>query len=207
MMVLGGFASGVRSAAFSRDGRLIITGSDDSARLWDARTGAELLRRFSFDSSDWAAVAPDGRYDGSQPGFGRLHYALGLQTIPVTTFLEKFYVPELTEAILSGAPYTGPDLRHGFGLPPAVRIVSPRSGDTVSATVTVTVEVRDQGGGVEEPRPELALRSQFRPSRCRGVCGFPAHWRQGPLRQGRPGHALRPGSDRSGDQDGLRGNH
>ena len=152
MMVLGGFASGVRSAAFSRDGRLIITGSDDSARLWDARTGAELLRRFSFDSSDWAAVAPDGRYDGSQPGFGRLHYALGLQTIPVTTFLEKFYVPELTEAILSGAPYTGPDLRHGFGLPPAVRIVSPRSGDTVSATVTVTVEVRDQGGGVEEPR-------------------------------------------------------
>jgi hypothetical protein len=152
VLVLGGFATGVRSAAFSRDGRLIITGSEDAARLWDARTGTELLRRFSVDARDWAVVAPDGRYDGSPAGFGRLHYALGLQTIALTAFAEKFYIPELTGVILSNAAYTGPDLRRGFGLPPAVRIVSPRFGDTVSAMATVIVEVRDQGGGVEDPR-------------------------------------------------------
>jgi len=151
----GGFATGVRSADFSHDGRLIITGSEDAARLWDGRTGTELLRRFTVDARDWAVVAPDGRYDGSPAGFGRLHYALGLQTIALTAFAERFYIPELTGVILSDAPYTGPDLRRGFGLPPAVRIVSPRSGDTVSAAVRVTVEVTDQGGGIGAGGPRL----------------------------------------------------
>src|SRR5207245_863704 len=112
VMVLGGgggFATGVRSAAFSRDGRLIITGSEDAARLWDARTGTELLRRFSVDARDWAVVAPDGRYDGSPAGYERLYYAVGLQTIALTAFTERFYIPELTGVILSDAPYTGPD--------------------------------------------------------------------------------------------------
>ena len=149
--VLRGFTAGVGSAAFSSsDGHLVVTGDTNSVRLWDARTGAELFRRFNVDSSDWAAVAPDGRYDGSQPGFSRLYYAIGLKTMLLTAFTEKFYAPQLTGDLLSGVPYTGPDLRHGFGLPPAVRIVSPHSGDTLSGSVLVIVEARDQGGGVKD---------------------------------------------------------
>ena len=148
--VFRGSSNGVGSAAFSRDGQLVVTGGDDSARLWDVRTGAELLRRFNVDSSEWAVVAPDGRFDGSDAGYKRLYYSFGLHPIDLDAFFQKFFKYDLIGDLLSGAPYTGPDLRRGFGLPPAVRIVFPHPGETVSSTVTVVVEARDQGGGMED---------------------------------------------------------
>ena len=41
-LVLGGHKSRVRSAAFSRDGKRIVTTSDTAVRLWDADSGKEL---------------------------------------------------------------------------------------------------------------------------------------------------------------------
>jgi WD40 repeat protein len=55
----------VRTAAFSPDGRRVITRSDDeSARLWDVRTGEPISE--SLDGHDGpvlsAAFSPDGRH-------------------------------------------------------------------------------------------------------------------------------------------------
>src|SRR5215831_1957021 len=52
----------VNSVAFSRDGRLILTGSRDrTVRLWDLPTGA-LIRTFEDpDVVNSVAFAPDGR--------------------------------------------------------------------------------------------------------------------------------------------------
>jgi WD40 repeat protein len=59
-----GHAKQVRHVAFSRDGKQLLTGSQDgTARLWDVETGKE-LRKFTGDSLwVWAAVfAPDGKH-------------------------------------------------------------------------------------------------------------------------------------------------
>jgi WD40 repeat protein len=58
-----GHSLGINAAAFSPDGRFILTGGyENSARLWEAATGRE-LRRFEGHSSSINSVAfsPDGR--------------------------------------------------------------------------------------------------------------------------------------------------
>ena len=143
----------VNSAAFSPDGRSVMTASwDNTVRLWGLSAGSELLRVFALDSSDWVAVAPDGRFDGTEGGMREMHYSNGLHTTGLDAFFETFYTPGLTDQLLAGKPHTGPDIRKGFGLAPSVRILSPLAGDTVQATATVAIAVTDQGGGAEDVR-------------------------------------------------------
>jgi WD40 repeat protein len=59
-----GHSGPIRSVAYSRDGRYVLTGSDDmTARLWEVATGLELRRFQSGISSKVEAVAfsPNGR--------------------------------------------------------------------------------------------------------------------------------------------------
>jgi len=122
LQVFRGDTRWMSSAAFSPDGRHAVTTSNDhTTRIWDVVTGSELFRRFVVDSSDWVAVAPDGRFDGTENGMRSLHYARGLQTIGLEAFFETFHTPGLTGLVLAGTPYHGPDIRTGFGMPPAVR--------------------------------------------------------------------------------------
>jgi len=50
-----------RSVAYSPDGRLFITADDKMARVWDAETGAEVLRLPHDDKVQNVAFAPTGR--------------------------------------------------------------------------------------------------------------------------------------------------
>jgi WD40 repeat protein len=59
-----GHSGPVEGIAFSPNGKYVLTGGDDqTARLWDVQTGAE-LRRFSGHSDMVHSVAfsPDGKY-------------------------------------------------------------------------------------------------------------------------------------------------
>jgi WD40 repeat protein/transcriptional regulator with XRE-family HTH domain len=64
LQIFTGHTDGLYAVAYSPDGKSVLTGStDETARLWDARTGAE-LRRFIGHTAAVEAVAfsPDGRF-------------------------------------------------------------------------------------------------------------------------------------------------
>jgi WD40 repeat protein len=63
ILTLKGHTGGIRSVAFSPDGKRIITGSDDSTvRVWDAATGRELLSlKGHIGTITSVAFSPDGR--------------------------------------------------------------------------------------------------------------------------------------------------
>jgi WD40 repeat protein len=76
LRTLEGHEGMVAAAAFSPDGRFILTGSwDGTARLWDAQTGAPLRTLAGHESLvSAAAFSPDGRFilTGSWDGTARL---------------------------------------------------------------------------------------------------------------------------------------
>jgi WD40 repeat protein len=85
-----GHSGAVNSAAFSRDGGRVLSGSrDNTIKLWDADTGA-LIRTFEGHAGEVNSVAFSplafgehrrGRYSAERTGFGALPAALSSSMI------------------------------------------------------------------------------------------------------------------------------
>jgi WD40 repeat protein/serine/threonine protein kinase/DNA-binding XRE family transcriptional regulator len=62
--ILHGHTATIRSVSFSPDGQYLLTSSDDkTARLWDARTGAEIRQFVGHTAEVWDSVfSSDGNY-------------------------------------------------------------------------------------------------------------------------------------------------
>ncbi len=89
MFVLKGHEGGINGAVFSPDGRSILTASSDhTARVWDAKTGAERLKLVGHDDAvTTAAYSRDGGkvVTGSLDGSARIwdaHSGQLLRTLP-----------------------------------------------------------------------------------------------------------------------------
>ena len=62
LVTFRGHSGAVRSALFSTDGRFVVTASEDqTARVWDAATGKEVLLLRHKGSVQFAVMTPDGR--------------------------------------------------------------------------------------------------------------------------------------------------
>jgi WD40 repeat protein len=63
MVVLQGHTGALRSAAFSPDGKRVVTASlDQTARLWDVETGKEIVALRGHTNAAWSATfSPDGK--------------------------------------------------------------------------------------------------------------------------------------------------
>ncbi|MFH0992126.1 MAG: caspase family protein [bacterium] len=155
---LSGHSNGVVSVAFSRDGKFLFSGSSDArTKIWDVATGKELATLIGLGEKDWVVVTPDGRFDGPTEGMKLIHYVQEDQVIPLDALFEQFYTPKLLAQVMSGQLATlkppAVDLSKGMKLPPLVRIVSPKEGESFSKeSITVSVEATDQGGGIDEIR-------------------------------------------------------
>ncbi|MEI6763996.1 MAG: caspase family protein [Bacteroidota bacterium] len=145
----------VLSAVFNPKGDLILSASGDSKlKFWDISTGTEVVTLLMLDSANWIALSPDGRFDGSKSGMEELYLTLELEVIPMDAFFEKYYTPNLLSRLLSGEKFEKPEVDFSnIKLPPVVKIISPLDNASFSsAEITITVEVTDRGGGIDEVR-------------------------------------------------------
>lgn len=150
-----GHSTDIQSVAPSPDGRLLLTSSrDGTVRLFDVATGVELVSLASSNGGkNWAVVAPDGLYDGSETGRRMIGYrfATKLPGAVVDQFFAQYYRPGLLAEIFRGErPMAAGQM--GRRLPPVLKIVAPKVRSFADEQVTIAVDAIDQGGGVAAPQ-------------------------------------------------------
>ncbi len=150
-----GHATDVQSVKPSPDGRLLLTSSrDGTARVWDLATGMELVALTSSNAGkNWAAVAPDGLYDGSEGGRRMIGYrfASKLPGASVDQFFGHYYRPGLlAEIFRHERPMAAVQL--GRQPPPVLKIVAPKIRSTADGQAVIVVEAVDKGGGISAPQ-------------------------------------------------------
>jgi WD40 repeat protein len=145
-----GHGAEILSIVPSPDGKTMLTGSrDGTARIWDLTTGRELLT-LTTDATGkvWAAVSPDGLFDGTEGG----RKALGYRFLKggfgeVDQYFAEGYRPGLLVEVWRGErPFPAKPL--GRSKPPLVKLVAPKGRTSTDPTATLTADITDQGGGV-----------------------------------------------------------
>jgi hypothetical protein len=129
-----------------------LTGSrDGTARIWDLTTGRELLTLTTDGTGKgWAAVSPDGFFDGSDGGRRALGYRFpkgGFGEVD-QYFAEGFRPGLLAEVWRGERPFPPKPL--GRSKTPLVKLVAPKGRTPTDPTATLSADITDQGGGVGE---------------------------------------------------------
>ena len=100
---LEGHTGWVNSADFTKDGKMIITGSDDqTAKIWDATTGQLIYTLIAVDHSEYLVYDDKGHYDGTEAARNLLYFTCGSEVIGLDQVKDQLWVPNLAERIIKG---------------------------------------------------------------------------------------------------------
>lgn len=80
----------------------LSTKDKTSISLLRKSDGVELAKILLFGNRDWVVATPSGLFDGSDAGKNALHFANGLEIIPLESYEARYWVPGLLEKLLSG---------------------------------------------------------------------------------------------------------
>jgi hypothetical protein len=143
-------------------GELLEVDTEDGLNIYDGFNGHLLVQIYSFLSGDWAAVTPDGLFDGTPDGYSLLKWRFNGNTFdlaPVEIFLRDFYHPGLLAEIFSGrrprpvAALTKQDRRQ-----PCIRMSEDEGVKPGIARVTLRLKeapsdaLHEHGSGVRDVR-------------------------------------------------------
>ena len=137
--------AGISDASFSPEGDFLITGGfDNSARIWQTATGAEVCRLIVFNNRDWLIISPDGRFDTNN-----LEATVGASFVfpnsfklyePVM-FARDYYEPGLLGRLLNGEQFLPiRDISRLNRVQPKVSIKEIKSASNDLVDVSVEVE-------------------------------------------------------------------
>ena len=154
------FDAPLYGASFLANDKFIVTQTEDETlKFWETTTGKlvatqKLRKNRETATFDYLTYTPDGRFDGTEEGMKLLHFTQGMNILPVSSFFEQFYTPNLLGRILSGEQPEPIEIKlSNLKAPPLVKISSPKNNAKSSTgEITVTVTATDQGGGIDEIR-------------------------------------------------------
>lgn len=153
----------------SHDGLKVIAAFGDGTLHWyRLKDGRELFGAFLLpDQNLWAIWTPQGYFDASEGADELIGWHLNqgkdsaAEFYPASRFFEEFYRPYLIQQIIEKTmtdqeiveeENIHPQVQmESIKKPPLIKIISPQNDQTFDEdTATITFEVFDQGGGIEE---------------------------------------------------------
>jgi hypothetical protein len=181
----------VNSVAFDKNGRRILSASDDhTAVLWDAARGQALARIVRGQSGhDWLVITPQGYYHGSDRAEAFVSWRIGGEVFPVELYENRFRRPDLVAKALRGEKILEKDVVPGTHKPPRLIIEVQKSEasqvtfeglaetgseDARIDSIRVFVDGRDLATNVEradksEGRTVFSGQINFPPGKTRAV--------------------------------------
>lgn len=139
------------SVKFSPDGKTAVAASLASTRLYDVSTGDELATMISYEDGEWLVTTPDGYYNSSEKADQYLSVTVGGKPYTTSQLRESFYRPDIVKVALAGHALSG--LRKVADIKPPPNVVIINTPASVSSDqATVSLEVKDQGGGIGDVR-------------------------------------------------------
>ena len=162
-----GHEADINAVSVSPDGKYLISGSmDQTARLWNLKSGALLASFFLARDGEWVCWTPDGYFSAS-PGGGELigwHFNRGLdkvaEFISGDQLYDHFFRPDIVKkTILENRPSSEIvkelgivfDLEDAMKGSPGIAFLEPAGNITASQRrLAVKVQAADEGGGIGE---------------------------------------------------------
>ena len=139
------------STSFSPNGKLVAIASAASVRLYDVGSGDEVAALIAFDDGEWLITTPNGYYSSSEKGDQYLDVSIGGKPYSTAQLRESFFRPDLVKVALSGGSLGDFRKLQDIKQPPSVAIVD-TPGSVAQDQVTVSLQVKDQGGGIGDVR-------------------------------------------------------
>ncbi|MEQ1747128.1 MAG: caspase family protein, partial [Saprospiraceae bacterium] len=93
--------SAIRSVAYSPLGDYLITGSsDNTAKIWDTKTGKEIVSLMAVGEEDWLVITPEGLFDASPGAMEQLYFMVGLEVVPLEQLKTRYWDPHLLAKVM-----------------------------------------------------------------------------------------------------------
>jgi len=100
-----GHERGIDSVYFTSGGKGLVSASSDSVRVWDCKSGAEIIKFIGFSDGEWACITPDGYYNASEAALDGGKYLAavsGTQLYDMAEYKRRFYRPDIITERLRG---------------------------------------------------------------------------------------------------------
>jgi WD40 repeat protein len=139
------------SIQFAPDGRTAVAASLASTRVYDIASGEELATFIAFEDGEWLVTTPSGYYNASEKGDDYLRVSIAGVPYTISQMRESFFRPDLVKLSVAGGSLQKYKRAADVRPPPSVTIIETPS-TAAADLITVTLQIRDQGGGVGDVR-------------------------------------------------------
>jgi len=140
---------------FSSNGKYLLSASiDKTLKLWDIKSGKELLTMIAFKDGEWISITPEGYFDASENGAKHLNVLTSPLTVTsIDAFYNTFYRPDIVAKVLNGEDtreYKTATIKEIIkdGSAPLVAIKT-QSGENNKRDVELELEVCQKDGGYD----------------------------------------------------------